>query len=240
MQRGKVVAAFDCEVSADALETPCFQPSGFSVRTTVTYCDPYSQERGRNGLFVGGDPINYFDPTGMVRWGALGSASLGLLTNGLGLVTAGLLAVTPEPTGATKVAAVVVGLKSSYGLGVQGQNFYDALTDQDPISKGTLANDVAQAVAPGNENAQRIATIADLTTDLATGRIAADAAAGNNIVRYVDDMPIRSPLYKALEDPGTVGDVADAFNLAALSEVGYNDAYKPLVTDYVHKKPCGN
>jgi hypothetical protein len=67
VQRGNVVATFDCEVSPDELETLCFQPSGFSVRTTVTYCDPYSQERGRNGLFVGGDPINYFDPTGEDR-----------------------------------------------------------------------------------------------------------------------------------------------------------------------------
>ena len=75
MQRGKVVAAFDCEVSADALETPCFQPSGFSVRTTVTYCDPYSQERGRNGLFCNGDPVNSFDPDGRCGGGGSGSGS---------------------------------------------------------------------------------------------------------------------------------------------------------------------
>jgi hypothetical protein len=59
-----VVATFDCEVSPDELETLCFQPSGFSVRTTVTYCDPYSQERGRNGLFCNGDPVNHWDPDG--------------------------------------------------------------------------------------------------------------------------------------------------------------------------------
>ena len=208
--------------------------------------DPLGYYGGDNNYYayVGGDPINYFDPTGEVRWGALGSASLGLVTNGIGLVTAGLLAITPEPTGATKVAAVVVGLKSSYGLGANGQNFYDALTDQDPISKGTLANDVAQAVAPGSVNAQRVATIADLATDLATGRIANNLAASSNTVETVArdayGMPVYNPLYEALKDPGYLGAAGDAFTLAALGENIYNDVYGPLATDYIHKKPCGN
>jgi RHS repeat-associated protein len=205
--------------------------------------DPLGFGGGENWYaFVGGDPINYVDPTGEVRWGALGSATLGVITNGLGVVTAGLLAVTPEPTMVTKVAAVGLGLKSSYGLGANAQNFYDALTNQDPISKGTLANDVAQAVAPGNETAQKIATVADLATDLATGRISANAAedAVGTAVRDANGFPLYDMQYGYVQDAGNLGPLANAFTLSALAETGYNEAYKPLFTDHIHKKPCGN
>lgn len=79
MQRGNVVATFDCEVSPDKLETLCFQPSGFSVRTTVTYCDPYSQERGRNGLFATGDPVDLMDPFGLAPDSSAGNSWWGQL-----------------------------------------------------------------------------------------------------------------------------------------------------------------
>jgi hypothetical protein len=61
-----VLAAFDCETSPDELETLCFQPSGFSIATKVTYGGGTSGQSGmRNGLFVRNDPINLTDPLGL-------------------------------------------------------------------------------------------------------------------------------------------------------------------------------
>jgi RHS repeat-associated protein len=98
--------------------------------------DPIGFDGGLNGYaYVGNNPVNFTDPAGLVRWGALGSATLGLVTNGLGVATAAGLALVPEPTMVTKVAAGVVGIKSFYGLGANGINFYDASVDKDPTSK---------------------------------------------------------------------------------------------------------
>jgi hypothetical protein len=181
------------------------------------------------------------DPSGLVRWGALGSATLGLTTNSLGIVTSVLLAAVPEPTMLTKVAGGALALKSGYGLGANAQNFYEALVDKAAVSKGALANDVAQLIAPGNENAQRAATAIDLTSDLLIGRISMTAAedAVGTLVRDANGFPLYEMRYGYIQDPGEFGGVAaKLFTAAAAAEAGYDGAFDPLYQQFFGKKDC--
>jgi len=144
--------------------------------------DPIGFDGGMNWYaYADGNPINYIDPTGLIRWGALGRATIGLVGNGLGMLASAALAVAPEPTMATKVGAVALAGKSSYGIGVNAQNFVAALRDNDPVSTGALTNDIAQLLAPGNQTAQNIATGVDIGTDL--------AAAGVSITHALSRIP---------------------------------------------------
>ena len=58
MQRGKVPAAFDCETSADDVESFTFQPS------EVFLVARYDGGERRNGLFVANNPVGAVDPMG--------------------------------------------------------------------------------------------------------------------------------------------------------------------------------
>ncbi|TVP81333.1 MAG: RHS repeat protein [Puniceicoccaceae bacterium] len=140
--------------------------------------DPIGFSGGQNWFsYVGGDPVSYSDPFGLVRWKDLGRAALGMVVNGIGVVVGVGVAAIPEPSMVTVAAGGTLALKSGYGFGANWQNFTMALVDADPVSTGTLANDVAQVIAPGNQNAQTAATILDLGTDLASGQIIARGAA---------------------------------------------------------------
>ena len=174
--------------------------------------------------FGGNDPISFADPSGLVRWGDLGSATLGLVGNGLGFVTGLGLMVIPEPTMLTKVASVVVIGKSCYGLAANGQNFTAALLDMPAPSKGSLANDVAQLVAPGNQNAQKVATIIDLASDLGIGRIGAVAAKNltGKLVRDANGFPLYDMKYVRYPAPGDLGSIATKFTYVSIVKTAYD------------------
>jgi hypothetical protein len=71
---------------------------------------------------------------------------------------------------------------------------------------------------------QKAATIVDLTTDLATGRISANASTSlaGQLVRDAKGFPLYDMKYLSVKDPSDLGRLAEAFNLAALGETGYN------------------
>ena len=149
-----------------------------SGRPCFINADPIGFAGGMNWYaYAGNNPIMYVDPSGHVRWLAAGRAALGMVANGIGAVIGVGVAAIPEPSMVTVAAGGALALKSGYGFGANWQNFTMALADADPVSTGALANDVAQIVAPGNQNAQTAATILDLGTDLATGQIIARGAA---------------------------------------------------------------
>ena len=187
--------------------------------------------------YANGEPISGIDPLGLVRWGELASASLGLVTNTIGIATSITLAAVPDPTLLTKVAAGTLAFKSGYGLSASGLNFWDALVENDPRSKGSFAKDVANLAAPGNENAQKAAAAIDLTTDLAIGRISANVAE-RALGPMVD--PRGFPLYDAervfLKDPSDLGKFADTFVAASLLQEGYEGFGKDILFLEKHSK----
>ena len=212
-------------VMTDSSGLVCMRARYYHPRL-MRFCnaDPIGFDGGLNWYaFVSNNPVSKTDPSGLVQWGNLGSATLGLVTNGLGLVTGFGLALLPEPTMVTKVAAVVVVGKSSYGFGASASNFGAALLDKPAPSKGSLANDVAQLVAPGNKTAQQAATAIDLAADLATGKISANAA--KNALGPVRDATGRQ-LYNVervyVQDPAQLGKAADAFQAAAVAQTAYD------------------
>jgi RHS repeat-associated protein len=188
--------------------------------------DPIGFGGGMNWYaFVSNSPIGLTDPSGLVAWKDLGSASLGLVSNGLGVVTGFALALIPEPTMVTKAAAVVVVGKSSYGFGASVSNFAAALADKPALSKGSLANDVAQLVAPGNKTAQQAASAVDLAADFATGRISANAAKSlaGKMVRGANGFPLYEMQYQVVKDPASLGKLADAFVASSVAQTAYDN-----------------
>jgi len=140
--------------------------------------DPIGISGGLNQyIFCGNNPVNFRDPIGLVAWADAGRAFLGIIGNSAGIALGIGLAVIPEPTMATKVGAVVIMGKSTYGWGVNIRNLSDALLDRPAVSHGSLATDVAELAAPGSQNAQRTANIVDLSTDLVLGLGARQAVA---------------------------------------------------------------
>lgn len=201
-----------------------------SGRRNFLNADPIGFAGGLNWYaYANGNPVMFSDPSGYVAWGDLGSATLGIAGNGLGLATGFLLGIAPEPTMVTKVAAVVVVGKSSYGFGVSAQNFWAALKDESPVSKGSLANDVADLVAPGNQNAQYAATAIDLASDLALGRIGANHAQSlvGRTVRGANGFPLYDMQYQTVNSFERLETVADAFTMLSVGQTGY-DAYRDM------------
>jgi uncharacterized protein RhaS with RHS repeats len=127
--------------------------------------------------YVAHNPVNWIDPFGLVRWGQLGSSVLGLVGNGLGIFVGSILLGTPEPTLATKaIGAVVVG-KSTVGWGLNWYNLTQSFNDscEKYDAPASAARAVATVVSPGNQDAQAIADVVDLSIDFASGRGAAYA-----------------------------------------------------------------
>jgi RHS repeat-associated protein len=177
--------------------------------------DPTGFSGGENMYGYADDsPMLAVDPTGLVKWGGVLRASAGIVGNGLGLIGGFALAVAPEPTCLTKVAAVVVVTKCSYGLGASIGNLVAALRDEQPLSTGALANDIARVVAPNSATAQHVATGVDLVTDFAAAGVGITHAisllpAGqrsiSNLVKYEIGQKTTSDeifkIYGAIENP---------------------------------------
>ncbi|HWA11397.1 MAG TPA: RHS repeat-associated core domain-containing protein [Opitutaceae bacterium] len=199
--------------------------------------DPIGENGGINRYsYVGGNPVNFIDPMGLVKWGDLGSAGLGLITNGLGVATGVALAFVPEPTLLTKAAAVAVIGKSSYGFGASIQNAWAAINDKVAPSQGSLANDTAQLIAPGNQNAQRVASVLDLGSDLLGGRIGANAAKNliGQVVRDARGFPLYNMEYLSVHDPGNLGKLADGFTISSVIQSAYSGFGSDLMSLFSH------
>jgi RHS repeat-associated protein len=137
-----------------------------------TQSDPIGLGGGINTYaYVGNNPLIYTDPYGLVRWGDLGSATLGLVGNGAGVLVGGALLAAPEPT-VTKVVGGVVMVKSLTGWGLNSYNFGRAWSDDDsydaPSSAGRA---IATAIDPCDKGLQRYADAAELGIDLLSGRL---------------------------------------------------------------------
>ncbi|MCX6937525.1 MAG: DUF6531 domain-containing protein [Verrucomicrobia bacterium] len=193
--------------------------------------DPIGFGGGMNWYaYANGNPVMFTDPNGLVAWGDLFSATLGIAGNGLGLATGFLLGIAPEPTLLTKVAAVAVVGKSSYGFGVSVQNAVAAIRDKPAVSKGSLANDVAELVAPGNQNAQYAATAIDLSSDLLLGRIGANHAQSlaGQTVRGANGFPLYDMQYQTVNNFQNLERVSNAFTAASVSQTIYDNFAAPL------------
>jgi RHS repeat-associated protein len=137
--------------------------------------------------YVGNNPVNGNDPSGLVDWRGLGKATIDIFANGAGLVTGGILTlggaalmVAPEPTiskltgGITFTTGITNIANSTPGLYNAGRNFIRAIQDNPnapanlPTSGSTI---LANTMFPGNQAAQDVATIADLSLALASGRV---------------------------------------------------------------------
>jgi RHS repeat-associated protein len=146
--------------------------------------DPLGFAAGPNFYaYVGNNPVNYNDPSGLVSWGDAWNSGVNLLSNVAGTFVggtitasgAGLLAA-PEPflTKAGGVGAMAFGgtltAKSVAGVGLSINNLVNAFQDRPANMPGSLA----EVIAPSNANAQRAAQIIDLGLDLASGRVRPD------------------------------------------------------------------
>ncbi|PXA03908.1 hypothetical protein DDZ13_09720 [Coraliomargarita sinensis] len=192
--------------------------------------DPIGFSGGMNMYaYAGADPINFSDPTGLIRWGQLGKATLGIVANGIGVVVGIGVAAIPEPSMATVAAGVVITGKSSYGFGANWQNFTMALVNGDPVSTGSLANDVAETISPGDPTAQKIATIADLGTDLIGGQIISKGA-----MSAVGKSPQAFPSITivSVKDPTQVSKAATLFQFASVVDTGFNQLSDSFFTDF--------
>jgi len=169
-----------------------WQGREYSFKTKLNYFRAryYDSETGRwlsndpigiaGGLdqyvFCSDNPVMFRDPYGLVKWKQAARATLGIIGNSAGIAVGIGVGLLPEPTMITKVAGVAIMLKSGYGYGANIRNLSDAILDRNSSSRGSLATDVAELTSPGNQQAQRLANIVDLTTDLLTGIQARNAA----------------------------------------------------------------
>jgi hypothetical protein len=189
--------------------------------------DPIEERGGLNLYdYVGNDPINDIDPLGLIRWKDLGWATWGLVGNGLGIAGGIAVGLIPEPTMATKAAAVIVVTKSGFGFGLNIHNFVDAWKDKPCPDKlpSSLANYVAESVAPGNETAQKLSDIADLATDFFFMRSVGNAVANAPGLYNVGNSSIGITVNLAyIKDPTDIGLLANSFTVADYLKTTYQN-----------------
>ena len=122
----------------------------------------------------------FYDPSGLVRWGAVASNFVGILGNGAGMVVGGALLAAPEPTMLTKVAGGAVLAKSIYGWGASWYGLTRAFSDDNaydiPQDYTTAPRALTCTAVGGCTDVGRgMADIADLGLDFASGRVSVDS-----------------------------------------------------------------
>jgi uncharacterized protein RhaS with RHS repeats len=140
--------------------------------------DPIFFDGGDTDLYgyVQNDPVNFVDPAGLFNTRLFISSSIGLAANTLGIVSGGL--ALSAPTGVTQVLGGVVLAKSIVGFGANAINLFRSFTDDSALPSSAFGL-IADEFAPCNKTAQKLASAADLATDLgflAGARIGTKAA----------------------------------------------------------------
>ena len=121
--------------------------------------DPLAEETGLNlYVYVMNNPINGFDPLGLVNWGLLGRSSIGLVANAAVAVGGALLA----ETGVGAVAAVY----GAYGVGANAGNIWNALTSDHKEGPTGPAQAVANLALPNNKTANYAGQATDIGASL--------------------------------------------------------------------------
>ena len=127
--------------------------------------DPIGELGGLNlYVYVANDPINYYDLYGLIKWKALGEATVGFAV--------GLTGMVVGAAGAETGIGVAVAISSAYYTGASWGNMYNALRDSDagptgPMQAGydttayILQNNVDQS-----DQMDKIGQIGDLLTGL--------------------------------------------------------------------------
>lgn len=151
--------------------------------------DPLKERAGGNLFaYVHNNPVNAVDPLGLIDGFAATVAALNLVGNAAVFVGGGAVALaggaaTLTVPGAGQLAgppAALVGAafagRAGYGALTNAANFGAALADQPGLSKGSLAADAVERIAPGNAAAQAAVAGGDMLADLATGNLGSVAA----------------------------------------------------------------
>lgn len=129
----------------------------FSQRDPLEFIDGLN-----NYAYVNNDVVNDTDPSGLVKWGGVGSSLLGILGNvfdarwGIGLTATGYGAVVGIPL------LVNTGYELSGNIG----NLWDAINDREPSNTVSAAQDLVNHFYPCNESLRQAARDFDLVKGL--------------------------------------------------------------------------
>jgi hypothetical protein len=173
--------------------------------------------------YVEQNSLSFKDPSGLVNKIALARASVGLISNSLGVIVGFGVGAIPEPTLLTKAAAVVVIGKSSSGVVLNARNFYSALIGCDDEVASSLPNLIAETFYPGNESARRISDVVDLSIDLALG-FGIRTSLKNSIGLRVGPPPAGNMIeIVKVKDPSDIGTLGNIFISTSVIDVFVKD-----------------
>jgi RHS repeat-associated protein len=115
--------------------------------------DPIQELGGLNLYqYVGNNPINFYDPYGLVQWGMLGRSGVGAVVSGVGAVV-GWAAAT---TGVGTIPGGALGLYSSYQFGANVGNMINTFGNGEAGPAGPA--EAVTTLATDNKTAQNSQT----------------------------------------------------------------------------------